>query len=92
MNKLLTLLAFIVIILLTSCSSNEEATNVECWEFHHSIMYRSPNSEWESYKDTICNISEIEAENYRALHNVSDDKWIRRCTKRKITESHPHVK
>lgn len=92
MNKLLTLLAFLVPILLASCSSNDDADDIACWEFHHSIKYRSPDYEWETYNDTICNISELEAENYRAQHDISDSRWIRRCSKQKISSPHPHNK
>jgi hypothetical protein len=75
-----------------SACSNDETDDIGCWEFHHSRKYRSPDYEWESYKDTICNISEIEAEKYRTQHEISDNNWIRRCSKQRITSPHTHTK
>lgn len=90
MKKAKYLLIFALTAILISACSNDDADDIACWEFRHSIKYRSPDYEWENYNDTICNISELEAENYRAQHDISDNKWIRRCTKRKISSPHPH--
>lgn len=91
MKKAQVILILALTTIISSCS-NDDADDIACWRFHHSIKYRSPYYEWESYNDTICNISELEAENYRAQHEISDSKWIRRCSKQKISAPHPHNK
>lgn len=91
MKKFILLIALISLFV-SACSNDNDPDIIDCWEFHHSIKYRSPDYEWETYNDTICNISEVEAEKYRAQHEISDNNWIRRCSKQKITSPHTHTK
>lgn len=91
MKKSILFLGLLCLIVV-ACSSNDEPNDIGCYEFHHSIRYRSLDSEWESYYDTICNISESAAEKYRAENDVNDSEWICNCTKRRITSPHTHKK
>lgn len=89
MKKTILILTLIPLIL-SACSNSDEPNDIGCYEFHHSIKYRSPNSQWENYFDTICNITEVEAEKYRAENDINDSKWICNCSKRRITAQHTH--
>lgn len=88
MKKYFFILGLMTLII-SACSSDEDPMG--CYEFHHSIRYRSPNSDWVNYCDTVCNISESRAEEIRVLNDQNDSKWIHNCSKRKITNQHTHV-
>lgn len=85
-----SILAIAAIFCLCSCS--DEPSSTGCYEFHHRIRYRSVDSEWSTYNDTICNITEEYAEEYRVKNENSDSKWIRLCSKKRITANHTHLK
>lgn len=91
LSILLLIASLISIYTLTSCSS-DEPEETACYEFHHSIRYRSVDSQWENYYDTICNITETEAEKYRAENDVNNSEWICNCAKKRITSPHTHKK
>ncbi len=86
-----SILILFVLFITCACSNDGPSMN-GCYEFHHRIRYRSVDSEWSIYNDTICNITEEYAEEYRAKNDISDSKWIRFCSKKRITCPRIHTK
>lgn len=91
MKKILLLPLSLILCLSTLVSCGDEPEEKACWEFHHSIRYRSPDSQWESHYDTVCNITESRAEEIRVANDQNNSQWIINCAKRKITSQHKHV-
>lgn len=84
----ITALLTCILLIASMIGCSEEETN--CYEFHKQSAFRELNLHWTHTYDTICGLTELEAEALRVEYATNDSKILRNCQKKIIKTEHKH--